>query len=101
MIGDLAGKDYNDGKYNYESITFEVYLLNGLSNALLFALEIGDRGVLELKPVLLVSLQCQSLWPEIYSHMAELHQNVNKCELQIQFLFLFFRKPVLSEISAT
>ena len=44
-------------------LTFEVDLLDGLSHALLFALEVGDAGVLELEPVLLVALQGQSLGP--------------------------------------
>lgn len=38
--------------------------MNGLPDALLFALEVRDRGVLELEPILLISLQSQSLWPE-------------------------------------
>lgn len=42
---------------NNMSATFEVNLLNGLPNTLLFALEIGDRGVLELEPILLIPLQ--------------------------------------------
>lgn len=53
---------------NRESFTFQVNLLNGLSNALLFALEVRDGGVLELKPILLVSLQSEPLRSEMYNH---------------------------------
>ena len=54
--------------------TFEVNLLNGLSDALLFALEVRDGGILELEPVLLISLQSQPLWPKTYKYVAQLHQ---------------------------
>lgn len=66
-------------KYNNIFSTFEVNLLNGLSNALLFALEIRDGGILELEPVLLISLQSQPLWPEIYNHIASV------CKITIVF----------------
>lgn len=52
--------------------TFEVNLLNGLPNALLFALEIRNRGVLELEPVLFIPLQSKSLRPEKKSHTIHL-----------------------------
>lgn len=43
--------------------TFQMYLLDRLPKAVLFALEVGDAGVLELEPVLFVALQGQSLGP--------------------------------------
>lgn len=45
--------------------TFQVNLLDGLSNALFFTLEIRDGGVLELEPELLVFVQGQLPRPEI------------------------------------
>lgn len=44
--------------------TFEVNLLNRLPDTLLFALEVRDRGILELEPILLIALQSKSLRPE-------------------------------------
>lgn len=44
--------------------TFKLNLLNWLSDALLFALEVIYRGILELEPVLFISLQSESLRPE-------------------------------------
>lgn len=57
--------------------TFEVNLLNGLSNALLFAFKIRDGGILELEPVLLVPFQSQPLWPEEINTFS--HLNVTLC----------------------
>lgn len=57
--------------------TFEVDLLNGLADALLFALEIRDGGILELEPVLLVSFQSQPLWPETHSPIAQFNMFEN------------------------
>lgn len=72
--------------------TFEVNLLNGLSDALLFALEIRDGRILELEPVLLISLQSQPLWPETYSHIAHVIDSLHRI---YKYMFCFFRKLVL------
>ena len=64
-------------KYSISS-TFEVDLLNGLSDALLFALEVRDGRILELEPVLLISLQSQLLWPETHSHIAHVIDSLHR-----------------------
>lgn len=44
--------------------------MNGLPDALLFALKTKDGGVLKLDPVLLVSLQSESLRSETYKNIS-------------------------------
>lgn len=78
LVSDIAGEYHNNEKYVNTFCTFEVNLLNGLSNALLFALEVRDGGILELEPVLLISLQSQPLWPETSKHTITEFQNY-KC----------------------
>ena len=71
-------------------LTFEMYLLDGLSDALLFALEVGDVGVLELKPVLLVGLQGQFLGPGNKTQVI-----VGSMEITVQSLCVWFNQLYL------
>lgn len=90
ITGDIEA-NYPDNEKQNMCSTFEVNLLNGLPDALLFALEIRDGGILELEPVLLISLQSQPFWPEMYNHIAQFH-----CVCKVTHICCFLvRKQVL------